>query len=304
MNKFLYFILISCITVIANGCSKDFEEGNPPGPGVISNSVISTYRPHVSANGDTIEIKWRQGVEFGFNFYTAEWEYGHKESNIRWDYSIKEISPVLEVETITENDTIKGDWFTVRPTGSISRYDGRYSGIRLIVLPNTSGKRRYLKISPKGFAADEYVFQECEEQMPRNGIVLRYYSVSEFDSLFVGTTWRQSAIYDVDSGGRLGKNLFDEVDGMAAVTLEPLTATMLRYHCVSEDPAASETVVEESYSFQQGNVLTFDRSNDQMPQELKVLEINDSEMRCLGDVFNQQWTPDAVKGLYVFKKVK
>jgi hypothetical protein len=48
----------------------------------------------------------------------------------------------------------------------------------------------------------------------------------------------------------------------------------------------------------------FQECEDQMPQELKVLEINDSEMRCLSDVFNQQWAPDAVKGLYVFKKVK
>ena len=47
--------------MIVNGCSKDFEEENPPGPVVISNSVISTYRPHVSANGDTIEINNKKG---------------------------------------------------------------------------------------------------------------------------------------------------------------------------------------------------------------------------------------------------
>ena len=200
-------------------------------------------------------------------------------------------------------DTITGEWFTIFPIVSSVYQDWKYcNGIKVAVSPNNTGKRRLLVIEPDIIlTAYALIYQEFEEQTP-NLPVFKYFDGAEFDSLFVSSTWTVNGIYDVDKNGNLGKNILTTIDGLGSLTIGPAENGAVRFRHQPTDPNQTETVTDAAYTFQTANWLTFDKTVAPCPQALKVLEITDKQMRCLGEVYDKAQSPNAIKGLYVFRR--
>ena len=294
MNKHFInlFFCLFCLFIAVSSCKNDDED--PIGPLNFSNTP-NPYYSYIASEGDTVVITWRENVFNKFKFETANWNYnGKSQSNT--------ISPYTEMETSISGDTISGEWFTTIPVPSMYTIDNRkYSGIKLVLSANNTGERRCLRITPSVSGVPVEIFQEFEEQTPKLP-VFKYFDGAEFDSLFVSSTWTVNGIYDVDKNGNLGKNILTTIDGLGSLTIDPAENGAVRFRHQPTDPNQTETVTDAAYTFQTANWLTFDKTVAPCPQTLKVLEITDKQMRCLGEVYDKAQSPNAIKGLYVFKR--
>ena len=310
MNKYILWgsVCLSCAAVILSGCKKedDFMDGEE-----WNNIVYSTYRNPLKSDGDTIKIVWAKDVAYEyninsrFNIYSCEWVYQRSITSLVGTTVIarQEIYPEEKEEVTMSGDTIMGEWFTVFPIVS-AVYQGTkfYNGVKVAISPNNTGKRRMLEIHPDSpHISNAIIFQEAEEQTPKLP-VFKYFDGAEFDSLFVSSTWTVNGIYDVDKNGNLSKNILTTIYGLGILTIDPAENGAVRFRHQPTDPNQTETVTDAAYTFQTANWLTFDKTVAPCPQTLKVLEITDKQMRCLGEVYDKAQSPNAIKGLYVFKR--
>ena len=316
INKhFLFsFLCLSCLSIALSGCSKDDDEEEPiSGPKPV---YADCSKEDIDAKGDTVEIRWycyEKDLNDQYNKVSVGLLYNLQIQSFKWEY-LRDIHPLYGYEMVDKwgcsrpkdeevtaiGDTIVGDWFTITPIG----YEDRIfcNGIKVVIAPNTTGERRLLDIrGDYSVFMGAFLFQECEEQTPKLP-VFRYFDGAEFDSLFVSSTWTVNGIYDVDKDGNLGKNILTTIDGLGSLTIDPAENGAVHFRHQPTDPNQTETVTDAAYTFQTANWLTFDKTVAPCPRTLKVLEITDKQMRCLGDVYDKAQSPNAIKGLYVFKR--
>jgi hypothetical protein len=137
--------------------------------------------------------------------------------------------------------------------------------------------------------------------------VVKYYSVAEFHNLLKGGTWYESQAYDVYADGTVGKEILGELIGYAGLSFTAVSNTELSLYIEVVDPTVDDYHGKTGYSFELGNKFQFaynSHLSDFYHKPMTVLEINDSLMRCQGVVFSEKWAPDAVAGLYVFRKTR
>ena len=308
MNKYVLWgsLCLSCVAVVLSSCKKDEEE--TPYTDEYNGIVYYSHQTPLKSDGDTIKIIWATDIAYEydinsrFNIYSCGWEYERDISMAGLVIGERPISPEVEEEATMSGDTIMGEWFTVFPIVS-AVYQGTkfYNGVKVAMSPNNTGKRRRLKLETDPFTLTAVIYQECEEQTPKLP-VFKYFDGAEFDSLFVSSTWTVNGIYDVDKNGNLSKNILTTIYGLGILTIDPAENGAVRFRHQPTDPNQTETVTDAAYTFQTANWLTFDKTVAPCPQTLKVLEITDKQMRCLGEVYDKAQSPNAIKGLYVFKR--
>lgn len=149
--KKLMFLFVSLLTLTMTSCGDNDE---PFSPYNLTYGAAFYYLP---AEGGVTEVNWTKGIMIS-DFKTI--------SYATWIYDpiakLKPIEPWEELDFSNENDVIKGEWFVITPNGA--RVNNAYQGIAVALSPNTTGKRRCLKISTEiGDISDAYIYQDCEE---------------------------------------------------------------------------------------------------------------------------------------------
>ena len=150
--KKLMFLFVSLLTLTMTSCGDDDEAALYP-----FNVTYGSAFNYLPAEGGVTEVNWTKGIVFSSikSISSATWVHD----------PITKLTPVEpweKLEFSNENDVIKGEWFVITPNGT--REYNTYQGIAVTLSPNTTGKRRCLKISTEiGNISDAYIFQDCEE---------------------------------------------------------------------------------------------------------------------------------------------
>ena len=134
--------------------------------------------------------------------------------------------------------------------------------------------------------------------------IVKNYSEEEFLNLFVGGLWVESTIYDVYEDGHLGEEIFHRVVGASHIYLKPLNNDSARFHLPVEDPGRPDIDRTVAYHYSEGNQFQiWDTEDIRYNNPMTVLEIKTDSMRLLGPVYSTQWAPEAVAGLYVYRRL-
>ena len=134
--------------------------------------------------------------------------------------------------------------------------------------------------------------------------IVENYALESFSSLFVDGIWVEHSIYDVYQDGHLGQDLFTLLDGATHKYLKPIDNSTARLHIPVIDPRVPDFDRTVAYRFSEGNQLQiWDTEDWHYSDAMTVLEITTDTMRLLGPVYNGSWAPEAVAGLYLYRRL-
>ena len=157
-NKhFLYlFLCLSCVALALSSCKDDehIEGDHEPW------AFLYPYNDYLSAEGGTVVMRWTHGFEPGYSVGWGEWVQD-KNNNYRWTVP-SNLNKSMELGI--DSDTLKGDWFEVIQLVHGSGLAAYSDGVKVTLLPNTTGKKRYLMVLPKQpYTHEGTIYQDCEE---------------------------------------------------------------------------------------------------------------------------------------------
>ena len=118
--------------------------------------------------------------------------------------------------------------------------------------------------------------------------------------------WVEAEVYDEFADGSTGKEILSGLDGYTSRCFSIVDDKSVReYHSSSADLTyfAVDTVAY-AYNESEGTlVFKGGKLDTSLKETFTVLSIEGDEMRCRGKVFVEKWSPDAVSGIYVFKRM-
>lgn len=128
----------------------------------------------------------------------------------------------------------------------------------------------------------------------------------QFLEAFCQGGWVEAEVYDEFADGSTGKEILSSVEGYVSRSFSIVDDKLVRqYHSSSADLSyfAVDTVAY-AYDESEGTLVFMGgKLNTSLKETFTVLSIEDDEMRCRGKVFSKEWAPDAVSGIYVFKRM-
>jgi hypothetical protein len=150
-------VIIACVMLALTmvGCSK--KDGEIEGDGGYNPVTTNISNKVIPAEGGAINVAWSRGTVIYDDAYTNSWKFGQDLT----PHTSKSEGPWEKANVTIEKDIMTGEWFVVVPVGS--KEDGKYPGVRVFVSPNTTGKKRCLKLfdtDPYQYAA--YIYQDCD----------------------------------------------------------------------------------------------------------------------------------------------
>lgn len=151
--KKLMFLFVSLLTLTMTSCGDDDEDIIVD----VYNGITYISKEMVSSEGGTVDVVWHDGIDITDNVYTAPWEYGPGNIPI-FPTKLEEWE---KVNTTIEKDVLTGDGIVIAPVGS--KVYGIYSGVRITLSPNTTGKKRCYRIFGEIRQSPAYICQDCEE---------------------------------------------------------------------------------------------------------------------------------------------
>ena len=145
-------------------------------------------------------------------------------------------------------------------------------------------------------------------ESPPSLSVAKEYSRQEFLSLFVGHRWSEYCVFDVFPDGHIGEEILIRICGGPRRSLHVQDDNVVQFVAIFDGPPNHADTLETlgTYNYTERNLLRIKipkNSHFQYSNPLTVLEINDSVMRCLGPVFSKKRVPEAVNGLYVYRRI-
>lgn len=174
--KKLMFLFVSLLTLTMTSCGDDEENDVPVVDHFYACNPDFTY---FSAEGGTVDVKWEAAsVPTVYEFYSASWfvKEGHEADyrkyvdgedtkQLNWTKIFEPSSwPGEKMETSIDGSVISGEWFTVEYVDKPAYIMGAHPEIKVTLSPNTTGVRRYLRISPSSYNEDDaHIFQDCTE---------------------------------------------------------------------------------------------------------------------------------------------
>ena len=128
----------------------------------------------------------------------------------------------------------------------------------------------------------------------------------QFREAFCQGGWVESEIYDEFADGSTGKEILSGIEGYVNRSFSIVDDKLVReYHSSIADLSyfAVDTV---AYTYHESDgTLSFKdgKLNTSLNESFTVLSIEGDEMCCRGKVFSEKWAPDAVSGIYIFRRM-
>ena len=144
---------------------------------------------------------------------------------------------------------------------------------------------------------------ETPSEPADTAVVVEIIPEVQFMEAFAHGGWVEMEIYDEFADGSTGENLLMYIVGYSSKSFTIADNEYVRQYHISDADPSYFAVDKVAYAYdEKDGTLTFSGGKlpDSMNETFTVLSIDGDEMRCRGKVF---LTPDAVSGLYVFKRM-
>lgn len=147
---------------------------------------------------------------------------------------------------------------------------------------------------------------ESPSELEDSKVVMQNIPADEFQETFARGGWMEVEIYDEFADGSTGENILTDIVGYSIKSFTIVDNEYVRQYHMSNANLNYLSVDKVAYAYdERDGSLTFSggKLSSSLNETFTVLSIEGDEMRCRGKVFSKQWAPDAVSGLYVFKRM-